>query len=188
MSLQDCTAAAVHTFRSSTIVATPYGRFPLPVIMVAIAGAESAWSDIARGDYGLPGPQCGGYTSWGLWQIHSVHSAYLSRVTGSSNPCDWAAWLYVPVNNAAAAAAVMGSNVAAGLTAWTTWNTGAYRQYLQTAAAAVAAAAGAGVTKAPTPAPVPTSGTAPWVVPGVLGVLGLGALVGALFARKPPRR
>lgn len=144
MAIQDCAAVALATF-SNVPIRTPQGTFPLPIVMVAIAGAESAWVDNSRGDYGLSGPTCQGYTSWGLWQIHSVHSAYLTRVTGSANPCTWANWLYDPAHNAQAALAVLGSNL--DLEAWTTWQTGAYLHYLRQAQDAVAS-----VSASPAPA------------------------------------
>ena len=137
MAIQDCAVVAIKTFGTRQVT-TPRGVFPLRVVMVAIAGAESSWNNGSQGDYGLSGPNCHGYTSWGLWQINSVHSAYLTRMTGSSNPCDWATWLYDPANNATAALAVLGSNL--DLSAWTTWNTGAYLKYLSQAQDAVNAA------------------------------------------------
>jgi hypothetical protein len=143
VSIQDAAQAAVTTFPEA-LVQTPDGTFPLPVVMVAIAGAESGWDDSAQGDYGLGGPSCGGYTSWGLWQVHNVHAAYLTQQTGSSDPCVWARWLYDPANNAAAAWALLSGDVPGGLSNWTTWNTGAYRAYLGQAAAAVAAVGGEG--------------------------------------------
>ena len=136
MSLRSCAAAAVAAFPSVTVDTTA-GSLPLPVVMVAIAGAESTWTDNAAGDYGLAGPSCGGYTSWGLWQIHSVHSAYLESVTGSTNPCTWASWLYVPANCAAAALAVYQSQ---GLGAWTTYQDGRWQANIAKAQAAIAAA------------------------------------------------
>lgn len=136
MSLTACATVAVATFPNRA-VATTAGSLPLPVVMVAIAGAESGWRDNAAGDYGLPGPTCSGYTSWGLWQIHSVHSSYLLSVTGSYNPCYWAQWLYVPANCARAALSVYTSQ---GLTAWSTYNDGRWAANIAKAQAAVAAA------------------------------------------------
>lgn len=115
----------------------------LATLMVAIAGVESGWNPSADGDSistypqlaGLP--NCNGYTSFGLWQINSSHSAYLRQATGSSDPCVWAAWLHDPLNNARAADVILRYQ---GLSAWTDYRTGAYRRYWDQAAAAVAAA------------------------------------------------
>lgn len=129
-----CAEAALAVFGTSKIE-TPHGDYILPVVMTAIAGAESGWIADRNGDKDLPGPNCDGYTSWGLWQIHSVHSAYLTAQTGSSDPCVWAKWLSDPTNNAKAAVAIYEGQ---GLAAWTTYNTGAYLAYLSAAQAAVA--------------------------------------------------
>lgn len=137
MSLQTDAAVALSVF-PHTLIDTPQGKLPLPVVMVSIGGAESGWNDQAQGDFGLPGPSCDKYTSWGWLQIHSVHSAYLTRMTGSSNPCAWANWLYDPTNCAQAALAVLGSQL--DLNAWTTWQTGAYLKYIDQAQSAVAEA------------------------------------------------
>jgi hypothetical protein len=112
----------------------------IQVTMVAIAGAESAWDPQAAGDpcAANPGvPCCAGATSFGLWQIHTVHAAYLRQVTGSNDPCVWRAWLSDPVHNAQAAYAVYRSQ---GFAAWTTYTSGAYRAYLAAAQQAVAQA------------------------------------------------
>jgi len=138
VSIASCAVAAVAVFPNAT-VATSSGSLPLPVVMVSIAGAESGWVDDAAGDYGLPGPACGGYTSWGLWQIHSVHSAYLQSATGSADPCVWAAWLSVPANCAIAALAVLGVGPNLNLGAWTTYTGGQWTAHLAAAQQAVAA-------------------------------------------------
>ena len=180
MSLAEAVAAAQGAFPWVT-VGTSAGSLPLPVVMVAIAGAESGWDPTARGDYGRdPGyGLCDGYSSWGLWQIHNVHAAYLTQVSGTSSPCGWAAWLFNPAHNAQAAASVWRSQ---GLTAWTSYTNGAWRQYLPAAEAAFGQTAGGA---APSPAPAP-SATVPGVVPagpgpslGALVLLGLIALVWA---------
>jgi len=117
--------------------------FPADVqpIMVAIAGAESGYDPQNKGDYGLTDrPQASdGSTSWGLWQINSIHGAMLTRLTGSSNPDDWEQWLFVPANNAQAALVVYQSQ---GLHAWSTYNSGAYLQYMDGAASTVGTTAG----------------------------------------------
>lgn len=174
MSIQDAARAALKYFPDEK-VATPDGTFPLPTVMVAIAGGESGWRNDARGDYGLwDRPRCNGYTSFGLWQINTVHGDYLRRQTGSNDPCAWAQWLYDPDNNARAAKALYDG---AGLKPWTVWNTGAYRRYLGQAQAAVAAVK-----------PPPDGGGKPAPVPILLILLGLKAVILLGIAVSPSLR
>ena len=173
MSLSDCAAAAVATFPDQTVQTTA-GALPLPVVMVAIAGAESVgWHDRAAGDplsiYRDGGASeaaysCGGLTSFGLWQINlPAHYPYLQGVTGSASPCYWATWLYSPTNCATAALAVYQSQ---GLGAWTTYNDGSWQANIAKAQAAV------------TPASTPQAGRVSLAAVAfpVAGVLLLGAL------------
>ncbi len=156
MSIQQAAQAAVSVF-PNTSVTTPYGTYSLRVVMVAIAGAESGWDPTANGDCGLGGPSCGSCagsggqaTSWGLWQIHNVHSAYLTQASGSSSPCGWQRWLFNPLNNAKAAWALYGGNLSTFLQNWTTWGCpytgcpppgyGPYHNYLRSALSAVQSA------------------------------------------------
>jgi hypothetical protein len=167
MSIASAASAAVATFPWVNVT-TPFGAYALPVVMVAIAGAETGgtYDDAAAGDFGLGGPSCNGATSWGLWQIHNVHAQLLTQLSGSSDPCAWASWLSNAANCARAALAVYQSQ---GLGAWTTWNEGTYSGWLPAAQKAVTAAA-------PTPLPQPTTSQVPgWVY------VGLG-LVGAVLA------
>ena len=161
MSIASCAAAAVATF-PNTSVQTTAGALPLPVVLVAIAGAESTWRDNAQGDYGLDSlfGLCDGYSSWGLWQIHNVHASYLSQASGSQDPCAWAAWLYIPANCAKAALAIYQSQ---GLGAWSTYTGGEWQGYITQAQSAIASlpptqtgggGGGAGST-APSP-PIPS--------------------------------
>lgn len=146
MSLSACAAAAVATFPAAT-VSTTAGSLPLPVVMVAIAGAESGWHARAQGDplsiYRDGGASeaaysCGGYTSEGLWQVNMpAHYPYLASATGSTSPCYWAQWLWSPQNNAKAALAVYQSQ---GLGAWTTYQDGRWQSHIDAAQAAVTAA------------------------------------------------
>lgn len=154
MGIGDAAAVAQALF-PATVVATPEGDLPLPLVMVAIAGAESGWDARAAGDSGLPGPHCTGMahgrpvvaaTSWGLWQIHNVHGDFLRRATGSEDPCAWAEWLYEPGNNARAALHVLGPDPQRGLVNWSTWGGpwtpwppghGPYRAHIAAATAAV---------------------------------------------------
>jgi len=151
MSLAQAAQAAVQVFPPA-----------IQVTMVAIAGAESGWDPTAAGDpcTANPGvPCCDGFTSFGLWQIHTVHTDLLRQLTGSADPCVWRAWLSDPVHNAVAAYAVYRSP--SGLANWTTYTDGAYRAYLAQAQAAVAQArAGAGAG----------GGSPAGVLPGLTGV------------------
>lgn len=135
MSITDAIAVA-NTFPNTTIK-TSVGNYPLPVVMVAIAGAESSFDPKAKGDYGYSGPTCDGSTSWGLWQIHNSHSAYLTKQTGSTNPCTWEQWCFDPGNNAKAALAVINGfpNVQTAVeNTWqTTWNNNKYVPFLSQA-------------------------------------------------------
>lgn len=138
MSLAEAVVAAQSAFPWVTVQTTA-GSLPLPVVMVAIAGAESSWDPTAVGDYGLGGPTCPRYgsgTSFGLWQIHNVHAAYIAQQAGSSDPCVWIPWLFNPANNAAVAASVYRSQ---GFGAWTTYNNGAWQSRLPLALAAFGA-------------------------------------------------
>jgi hypothetical protein len=148
MSLAQAAQAAVQVFPPA-----------IQVTMVAIAGAESGWDPTAAGDpcAANPGvPCCDGFTSFGLWQIHTVHADLLRQLTGSADPCAWRAWLSDPVHNAVAAYAVYRRQ---GFGAWTVYQTGAYTRYLSAAQAAVAQArVGAG------------GGSPAGVLPGLTGV------------------
>lgn len=131
MSLQGAARAAYDTFPHRE----EQGLF-LPTLMVAIAGAESGWVDDRAGDPGTGPGSCGGYTSFGLWQIHlPAHASMLEQLMGSADPCAQAAWLAVPEHCARAALLVYQSQ---GLGAWTSWQTGAWRAYLPQAQAAIA--------------------------------------------------
>ncbi len=186
MSIAQAAQVAVPAFGTGAVT-TAHGRYPLAAVMVAIAGAESAWNPAALGDYGLGGPTCSRYgsaTSFGLWQIHNVHAAYIGVQAGSTNPCVWIPWLLVPAHNAAVAASVYRSQ---GLAAWTTYQTGAWAAHLaaaQTAVNAVSApvrtvsASGPGPN---TPAAFATTAPAglgpwPWVGAGVVAAAAGGYL------------
>ena len=95
------------------------GPANVAVIMAAIAMAESGGRNVIQ--QGQPY----GTTGWGLWQI----------TPGNSEPkfgVDQA--LLVPINNARAAVAKYQSQ---GLGAWTTYTSGAYKQFLGAGGAAV---------------------------------------------------
>ena len=173
MSIAQCAAAAVLVFPAAAVPTTA-GSLSLPVVMVAIGGAESSWNPAAAGDAGLPGPSCAGYTSWGWLQVHSVHAAYLEGVTGSADPCAWATWLYDPVHCAQAALAVYQGQ---GLGAWSSYTDGGWQANIAAAQQAVTAALAAvgggagGVVGVPTVAPaIPLAAGIALVVGGVVAV------------------
>lgn len=136
MSIREAARAAIAHFPWVN-VPTHAGTYSLPVVMVAIAGAESGYDNRARGDVGIE-PQfgtCDGYTSWGLWQIHNSHRDSLIRLTGSQDPCAWAEWLYDPDHNARMARAIYDAQ---GFDAWaTTWYNQRYVRFLPAARAAI---------------------------------------------------
>lgn len=88
-------------------------------ILVATAKSESGLNPNAAGDSG---------NSIGLFQIYiKAHYDKLMAWTGSARAADWIIWLKDPQNNIKAAAAVYKSQ---GLGAWTEYNNGHYKQYL----------------------------------------------------------
>jgi hypothetical protein len=188
MSVAQAAAAAVAVFPNVTVTTTA-GPLPLPVIMVAIAGAESGWNPTALGDYGYGGPTCptyGGATSFGLWQIHNIHAAYLATLAGSSDPCVWIPWLFDPLHNAVAAYGIYRGPI--GLGNWTTYLNGAWRTYLPTATAAVAAVRR---TSSPPPSaglPQGQTATAGWVGWLVVGGAAVGGALLAWDVVRPQRR
>lgn len=184
MSLQSAAQAALAVFSSQSLAVT----------MTAIAGAESGWSDGALGDCGLSGPSCEGCTSFGLWQIHTIHSNYLTAVTGSSQPCMWYQWLSTPENCAQAALAVYNSQ---GLGAWTTYQNGAYKQHLAQAQSAidalVASSSSPSSTSSAPSSPAPSGGVYVSSTPNstsssssflLLGVLALAGIAGGLYLNR----
>jgi hypothetical protein len=82
-------------------------------VMAAIAMAESG------GQVGATNQDNNGTTDYGLWQINSSHGYDPSQLTSD------------PLYNARAAVAVYKSQ---GFTAWSTYNNGAYQQFLGNAA------------------------------------------------------
>lgn len=139
MSLADCAAQAVLQWSRDDAIT-----------MVAIGGAESGWRNDAPGDhYSIFPPDqqatyklysCNGYTSYGLYQVNMRwHHARLYAVTLSTDPCVWAAQLSDPGFNTVMAAEIRSGQ---GLSAWSTYNNGAYRAYIDQATVAVDAALG----------------------------------------------
>lgn len=180
MSIQQTAQAAVAVFPPSSIT-TSQSVLPLRVVMVAISGAETGgtWDPSAVGDpcTAYPSlPCCQGGTSFGLWQIHTVHSAYLTRITGSSNACDWLAWLSTPKNCAIAAYNIYESQ---GLNAWSTYADGSWTPHIAAARSAVQAAeqqaSAPGIAAVVTPTrPILSRPVVGW------GLVGLAAIAGGL--------
>ena len=126
-------------------------------IAAAIAMAESAGNPNAIGDQG---------TSYGLWQVHwTVHPQF--------NP----AQLFNPNYNAAAAVALSGNGANFG--PWTTFNNGAYLNYLPSGTA-VPSSRGSGSSSSTTAA---SSSTAPaWL--DTIGKMpfGIGPAIESMFS------
>ncbi len=112
---------------------------------------ESPFAEDALG-YNCPLGNMDGPASWGLWQIFMpLHAqnrvndklvpsedSLLGRLGAPiDDPCQTAAWLRDPVNNAQAAAAIL---ELLGFQAWTAFVTGAFKNFLPEAEAAVQAA------------------------------------------------
>jgi hypothetical protein len=106
-----------YTFRQLEELWLKAGGNPsMATVMAAIGYAESSGGLKPYGDCGLGAP---GPTSFGIWQIHTpAHPTYNAEELVKN-----------PLYNAKAAVAVSG-NSTAGLGAWTTYKTGAYKSYL----------------------------------------------------------
>jgi len=137
MTIADVAAAAIAEFSPSDAVT-----------MVAIAGAESGFNPRAQGDalsIFIPSQQTAwapfavdGFLSFGPWQVFlGVHTLLIQRLSGKTLQADLAEWLYQPANSAKAAKYILDSQ---GFKAWSVYNNGAYRQFLNEAGAAVATA------------------------------------------------
>lgn len=142
MAIADVAAAAKAVFPAS-----------IQLVMVAIAGPESAgtFSSTIQGDkigstYTLANGQtgtipnspynCGGYTSFGPWQVNlPANHALIQKLMRVSNPCQQADWITGSyVNSAQAALAVYRRQ---GFGAWTTYKEGTYTAWLPAAAKAL---------------------------------------------------
>ena len=115
------------------------------IIMVAIAGAESAYIEDRPSStdvIGMPGDQeawhpyaCDSVYSWGLWQVFMpVHRLLLEEATGSTDPCTWRDYLCNGAHNAYIAYRIWLSQ---GFTAWSAYNVGAHSRFLVDATMAV---------------------------------------------------
>lgn len=145
MSLADCAAQAVLQWPRD-----------VAINMVAIAGAESGWINGRASTVdvvGGPGDRaewrqyaCDGVYSWGLYQVHMPSHHYrLEAVTGSASPCVWRDHLTNPGFATVMAAEILSGQ---GYSAWSVYNNGAYRAYIDQATAAVDEALG---VQPPTP-------------------------------------
>jgi len=116
-------------------------------VMMAIAKAESALKEDAKGDKlenyrgywnQLYGPySCDGFLAFGLWQIFTYwHAQKLTDYTHSKSPCDWAQWLQDPQNNVKIAADIL---QAQGFSAWSAYNQQTHLDHLTEARLALAA-------------------------------------------------
>lgn len=182
MSLAQIAAAARAVFPDIT-VSSPIGRYPLRVLMVAIAGHESSWEPGAHGDcLGGPGhyngpPACQNCASWGAWQVNlPTWGPLLTHLTGSTNPCTWAQWLTDPTHAATAAWAIYQADEASfgagqGFQAWQPDFSGGVQAHL--AAAAAALGASATIPTAP-PASHQSSGQSPGPTPQLVFATGFG--------------
>lgn len=183
-----------------TIITTPQGtHLPLRVVMLSIGGVESHWNATAQGDYlgtcsGCTPPDCGGYTSFGYFQVHlGAWASYLAQVTGSSDPCAWATWLKNGRHNTEAAWHLYQAAQKAfgsGLQPWAPDVHGSPAPYLAHVAAAQAALEALSSTGAAASgsAPGPRLGTVPatglyrppswWFIAAGAAVLGTAAIAG----------
>jgi len=145
-------ATALDLAKRAAVAASRYWTGHDLVTMVAIAGAESNWNPNAAGDSLADQPgclayNCGGWVSYGLWQINMcAHPTLLRQLTGDTDPCAWAHWLQDPNHNAEAAWRIWNSE---GFGAWSSWwrdvharsgpGQGRYLRYVGAAAQAVRA-------------------------------------------------
>jgi len=116
------------------------------LVMLAIAGSESAFNEFAEGDKlesFAPIRQqeyrqfaFGGYLSFGPWQIFlGVHTPLVRMLSGLSSPAELAVWLFNPLNSARVAKEIL---VSQGLEAWSTYGNKAYLDFEIEASAALA--------------------------------------------------
>ena len=100
------------------------------ITMLAIGAAESAQYTQDRGDKGLGNPiyQCEGYASFSPWQIYApAHFDKYTRLTGSTDPCEWYKWTHNWKNAAKIAKEVLDSS---SYNAWSVYKNGAYKTHL----------------------------------------------------------
>jgi len=135
------------TIHEVTVEALKHWAPPEAIVMVAIAGAESAYNGNGRGDRisifntadkaKYAAFACGEYLSFGAWQIFlGVHTQRVRDWSGLSAPCELAEWLMDVKNNATIAKIVYDNQ---GFRAWSTFANDAYVAFLDDATAAVSA-------------------------------------------------
>ena len=169
------------------------------VTLVALAGVESSWTLDCAGDcqggagsYNGPpscrytGTACGptGHTgllcaSWGPWQVNlPAHASRLQALTGSANPCAWAAYLTASWDQAARVAVDLYR--AYGFRPWkpdlTSGRVNRYRAAAQAAVQAAAHGTSGTVPPATTP-PASAPPAAHLVVAGDFGALMAAVLI-----------
>lgn len=155
--------------------------------MLAIAIAESGLNEHATGDplsnykghwNDTYGPYAsGGYLSFGLFQVFTYwHRDKLTRLTGSTNPDAWRAYLMDPLNNLQVAAEILGST---GLHAWSAYNQGTYLQFMPQAERAFTDLRAANV-------PQTVSGLAEECVTIIRTLRHIADRLESLFVLKPP--
>jgi len=104
-------------------------------------GAAAAGRSLRQEFWRVWGPlACGGYTSFGAWQINTMfHQGQLNDATHSYDPCVWRDALFEVGFNAYLAHEIW---MEGGWGRWSTYQGGQYRGYIDEATAAVDAALG----------------------------------------------
>jgi len=128
----------------AALIDTQEWDYDTKVMMLAIAKAESGLNEHAKGDalsnykgywHQLYAPYSSeGYLAFGLFQVFTYwHREKLTRLTGSTDPNAWNAYLMSPENNIDVAAEILGSQ---GFNAWAVYTAGHHAQFLEEARAA----------------------------------------------------
>jgi hypothetical protein len=151
-------------------------------IMVAIAGAETNWTDEPGDPLAVfPDDQraeyepysCEEFTSWGAWQInYRWNAGAIQALCGLKDPCEVSRWLLDIENNARAAYDVWERQ---GFRAWSTYNLGRYFRYMAVASSAVDVALAASSPPLPDPSSVdvpPPVSPGGGVTPDLVNLLG----------------
>lgn len=152
--------------------ATAIALFPEPIRqrMVAIAGAETTWTQepgdplsiYSDGGVSERPFSCNGASSFGAWQVNlPANHATVERLSGvaSTDPCGQARWLMGAWENAGRAALAIFESQ--GFGAWSTYNSGAYLAHMAAAQEALAELA---ATPAPVKSAIGAEGVTTWVV------------------------
>jgi hypothetical protein len=128
--------ASIEDGKKVAALALQYWNVENAITMVAIAFAESRWNPNVGGDFGISDFNCGGYASWGLWQIYmAVHKSELQKLGAPiDDPYKTAKWLCDPSNNVKVAYEVWKNE---GFYAWSTYKNGSYKKFIDLATKAV---------------------------------------------------